>query len=538
MAFLLDIPFEDKMVARKYPELSYSQERGYWIFSGAVLPEELKVFAPEKYTWGHYQVLKRHPNSEGTLDTGAVTLRPDQEDDRKKLLKAFESGFPEVLVASSTGVGKTYTSLATAHALPNSGKILIVCPVSAIAGWRRSIRMMGEHGKNHAVVSYGSWKRLIKPPAAVNLPRGKKKRQKTASSLAHATQGTSRVNWDVIIFDEAHMLGNPESQRARAASTLVRTSEGCRVIKISATIGSNPLKLAHLHRSIRRVAPRGMPKQFLTLKAWSAWCSSVGMSIDSYGKWEYNTKDLDLVNKWFFHGETPWVVRSTPPWKETARFLTPISLSVPEKLAYKQSWDTFQKTKQDIEEAYREGKLSESERRQKGLAALIRYRQKAGLLKAPHVAEYVNDLLENSNLQVAVSAEFIETVEALRSGIKSPCSVFTGQNLQERESERLAFQRGDRRVIIFTASESFDLHESAHDANGVPRIQVCAEPSWSPLLMKQKEGRTNRDGVNAPVMYMAAEGTIDEKIISNCMKGFAGIDRMMGAKESTFSSSN
>ena len=101
-----------------------------------------------------------------------------------------------------------------------------------------------------------------------------------------------------------------------------------------------------------------------------------------------------------------------------------------------------------------------------------------------------------------------------------------------REAERKAFQRGDKRVIIFTASESFDLHESAHDANGVPRIQVCAEPSWSPLQMRQKEGRTNRDGVNAPVLYMAAADTIDEKIIDSCMKGFVGMDRMMGAEES------
>lgn len=542
MVYVLDAPFEER---KKLSALgaSWNKGRGAWVYPGDNLPEYLKEYLPKEYSWADYQMREGRGNLKPAEDTGSIILRDDQADNVTTLLNAFRAGSPEVLIASKTGTGKTYTGLKLAMSLPNSGKILIVCPKSVIPSWRASIKAMGDHGKRFVIINYESLKKLIKPPKleGKDAKRAKTKQgernRKSRINKQHATHGIPYVSWDVIVFDEAHYLANPESQRTQAHNTLVyRSKKTPFVIKMSATIGNNPTKLAHLSRSLQWRLGGQIPSSPVSNESWIEWCKSKGMQIEEgrWGsKWERNQRDLDLIYKLLFGGEHPWAVRADPGWDEVKRYQAPIELDKYEKDAYETAWEEFQKVAKELQKLRDSGKkIDKRELKAKGLAAQIRYRQKVGVLKAPYIAEYIKDLLEG-DIQVAVSAEFMATVNSLVENLGSKeVALFTGKNEATREEERQAFQRGDKRVIIFTPSEGFNLHQGETGGNNVPRVQICAEPSWSPIKGKQKEGRTNRDGKNAPLIYPSAIDTIDYSVIKSQMDGFANIDSMMGEDES------
>lgn len=545
MAFLLEVPFEDRQIVSRFGA-SWNKVRGCWVYPGDVLPATLKRYLPRSYSWMHYQMHQGRGNLNPATSTGSITLRADQEENIVDLSAAFESGAPEVLVASKTGTGKTFTALNLAMRLPRSGKILIVCPKSVIAGWRKSIDDIGPQGKRFVIINYESLKKLIKPPTVSgrDATRAKTKagerNRKRRINKAHASSGTPYVKWDVIIFDEAHYLANPEAQRTQSAETLIAGSPGVRVIRVSATIGSTPVKLGSLARGFAWRTGRHIPESAASTEEWYEWCQSKGMAVEmkKWGKavslsWIRNERDLKLINFLLFEGTPTWAVRADPGWKEPQRYQVPIELDEHEKEAYEEAWAEFQKTIRELDKLRKSGtkKVSKRDVKSKGLAAQIRYRQKVGQLKAPYIAEYIKDALED-DVQIAVSAEFMGTVDLLLQHLKGvPVAEFTGRNEATREQERQAFQSGEKRVIIFTPSEGFNLHQGERGGNNVQRIQICAEPSWSPIKGMQKEGRTNRDGRSAPILYPSAIDTIDYKVIKTQMDGFANITKMMGDEE-------
>lgn len=546
MAFLLEAPFEARALVRS-AGAEWSKARGCWVYKGNTLPATLRPFLPKQYSWADFQMHPERGSMRPATGTGEVTLRKDQADDVHSLLEAFDSGAPEVLIASKTGVGKTYTGLNLAMSLPRSGRVLIVCPKSAIPGWRAAIQAFGEQGKQFCIINYESLKKLLKP-VQVAAPKRKTKRgrsnARTKQARATAEKGVPYYQWDVLILDEAHYLSNPRSQRTMAKESILRECPNARAIYISATIGKDPSRLSMLARGLAWRTGRPEPKKSITIEEWYEWCKAKGMQVDLqyWGKepslkWEYNERDLRLVNHLLFNGTPTWAVRTDPGWDAVNRYTVPIELTPEEVAEYNESWNEYNTAMKGIEKDFKNGKISKQKVNNNTLAAQMRYRQKAGRIKVPHVTDYIKDTLDGADVQVAVSAEFTGTVDTIidrltASGIKAVR--FTGQNTDTREEERKKFQRGEAQVIVFTPSESFNLHQGEMPGTDTPRIQICGEPSADPIKAVQKEGRTNRNAMNAPVLYPSAIGTIDEKMYPRLMKQYEAIERMMGDDVTTW----
>lgn len=542
MKALLDIPFEERSIASKY-NLSWSKTRGAWIFSGESFPNELKPYLPKRYSWLHYQMKSGRGNTDPITSTGDITLRDDQQDDVDTNLTAFKAGSPETLVASKTGTGKTFTALVTAMKLPDSGKILIVCPKSVIPNWRKSIDAVGAQGKRFCIINYESLKKVLKPPESKGKTQKRKTKkgkanQKRKSNRDHVSRGTPYVKWDTVILDESHYLDNPDSQRSIAEDSIRRAIPSAKVIHVTATAADNPLRLGKFERAIAWRLGKEIPRKRSSPEQWVAFCEKLGFTFEKtpWGpKWEKNDADLNKAHSLLFGGKTKWAVRTDPGWDSPPRYQVPIEMTKAESQAYEESWAEFKKLSKQLKKLKEEPKKNSAEikkAQEKGLAAQIRYRQKAGILKSSYVAEIVQDLLEG-DVQVAISAEFKETVNKLTEmlGGESKVALYTGDNADEREGEREAFQSGKKRVIIFTPSEGFNLHQNELGGNDVPRVQIVAEPSWSPRKGQQKEGRTSRDGYIAPLLYPSAVGTTDYKIVHSLMEGYESMSKIMGDKE-------
>jgi len=180
-------------------------------------------------------------------------------------------------------------------------------------------------------------------------------------------------------------------------------------------------------------------------------------------------------------------------WPEINRILTPIELDGQARELYLQAWTEFRR-EMDLEPQGRNPKSA--------LAATLRLRQKSSLIRAAGTVELAQELLDNGH-QVAISVAFTETLSSIRAALeeeKIACAAIHGRiPAGEREEERLRFQRGQAKVVLFTVEEGISLHQGEHA--DIPRSQIIHDLRWSAIQMAQIEGRCHRDGRFAQVYW-------------------------------------
>jgi hypothetical protein len=315
----------------------------------------------------------------------------------------------------------------------------------------------------------------------------------------------------VIVLDESHRCKNPTAARSKLAAKLVASAGFC--LWLSATAGQNPLELSYLAPLLAQ-ATGARAKD---LKDFEQWCidQQLGVVRGAFGKWEWrgNPTDCEKVRALLFDPGPARAIagmRRRPEdiagWPAINRILMPIELAPDARALYDEAWTVFRR---ELELAPR-GKDPRS-----ALAAVLRLRQKSSLVRAAGTVELARELLDNHH-QVAISVAFLETLTALRAAFETgigavPCAAIHGRlSATEREAERLRFQRGDARLVLFTVEEGISLHQGEH--NNVPRSEIIHDLRWSAIQMAQIEGRCHRDGRFAQVYWTYADATIEEKI--------------------------
>lgn len=523
--FILDVPYEHKQVAA-WAGARWNPTAKQHVFVGAELPAGLVPFLPEAYSWAAWQAADiggDFPSKPPAPDhsTGEFVLRDTQESDVTHIVEAHESGAPEFMLANDVGTGKTVITVAAVKRLPNVTNVLVICPFSVKAVWRAHLRAMGDGGMRWCIQNFKSASKLLDPPAKALAA----KKQSTKNRHT-ATSGTSLVKWDVVITDESHYLADPDSLRSRALERLIGNPGGQAFsLRMSATAGANPAKLSYLHRGFAFAA--GAPvRQSVTGTEYQAWAKTQGITVTpgKFGTglaWDGDDRDLTTIHNLIFKSAPTWGIRTRSNFPAQERIPYPVTLTREQMVAYEVAWAEFQESLAQID-----AKRTVTGAKQSGiawLAAMVRYRQKAGLLRAAGTSDLVVEMLANGK-QVAVGCEYSGTVEAIVENLakhRITPALFTGQNPNTREDERIAYQRGEREVIIFTPVEGFSLHagDTLAGGNDVPRVTVIAEPRWSPYKSLQAEGRSQRNGTEAPVWYPFAEGTIEDRVIRTAIEG-------------------
>ncbi len=500
---VLDVPFAMRAVAAA-AGARWDADHGVHVWEGAALPAALAPFAAAPYSWERHveRALNGAALPPPSTPTGAIALRAHQTEAVAAIAAARAAGRPGFLLADDVGLGKTITAWAAILGARSSARVLIVCPLAVIAHWRRTIEAMGDGGKDVVVINYDRLGKLFEVSAAA------RKKVRTKKGLARV--GTA-PEFDVVVLDESHRCKNPTAARSKLAAKLVAEAGFC--LWLSATAGQNPLELSYLAPLL--AATTGA--RAADLKDFEQWCLDQGLGISrgTYGKWLWrgDRNDCERVRAMLFEparGHGPAGLRRRPEdivgWPAINRILTPIELDASARELYQQAWTAFRR---ELELAPR-GRDPKS-----ALAAALRLRQKSSLLRAPGTVELVRELLDNDH-QVAVSVAFVETLEAIKAELGSglgavPCAVIHGGlGAAAREAERLRFQRGEAKVVLFTVEEGISLHQGEH--NDVPRSEVIHDLRWSAIQMAQIEGRCHRDGRFAQVYWAYADGTIEDQL--------------------------
>lgn len=488
----------------------------------------LADYAPAQYSIGDFFngvfAGRQYDDNPWEGGDGPYTLRDRQQEISDLCLDIYDEGRSGFLNASDTGTGKTITAVSTLKQT-SARTNLIVAPKSVLPGWRDTLRIAGDAGKLWVLINYESLGRLLLPSKEED--QAKKKSTKNAK---RASKGIPLLDFDNVVFDECHYLGNPTSLRSKMAR---RLSDGNTFrMWMSATFGKDPTKTTFLYPALCEIA--GKESGGFSVAKYASLCTKLGIrgvkANDKGGLVDYSGSAADVrhFSDVLFKGRSRFADRIVSE-DDQARMPLAVELSRSEMEQYNALWQDFVS---EYQEVMRIG--DKKVREPQGLAVQIRFRQKAGLLRAPYTVDAIKDQLADG-YQVAVSCEFGDTVELLRSKMKergmAEPAVFTGANAAVREDERLAFQRGEKKVILFSPAEGVNLHANQTEVSGAssaPRSLVIAEPRWSPIKSMQIEGRTQRNGELSTAWYAYATGTIESKVITRMTNGMALIAAMRG----------
>jgi SNF2 family DNA or RNA helicase len=521
--WLLEVPYELRQHAQ-YVGARWDPALKRWYYKGSNLPNGLNQYSSQHFSWERWLEDDLNTSDSTEPAPSGVTLRPHQQEAADAIAKAYRAKTPGFLLADDVGLGKTYATLSGINQCGEGLKVLILCPLSVVAHWRRSIATMGANKNRWCVLNYDRVKSLMVAPGA---PDDRKQRTRTKNK-AHATKGAPLVEWDVVVLDESHKLKNPVSQRTSATRRVSSAGTGAFCVYLSATAGQNPLELSYLAQLLAKATG----SRISDLNDFDGWCKDQGFQVKKggYGQWSWdrNDRDLEVMRSLLFESDKAFAMRRRPQdisgWPELQRVMFPQELDPQEYAAYLKAWEEFR----EALALDPRGKDSPS-----ALVAALRLRQKASLLRCKQTALLAIDLVEQG-LQVAISTQFLETGSLITAELEKArvkvSNINGGLNATIREEQRIEFQQGKRPVVVFTVTEGISLHagESAVAASDNKRVLLLHDMRWSALDVAQIEGRCHRDGENAAAWYLYAPETVEEKVASAVLHRLEDMGSMLG----------
>jgi hypothetical protein len=484
------------------------------VWVGKELPSDLAPYDPPPYSFERFLEDELNEKPRPLPMARPMTPRDQQCDGADVVAAHAAAGGRVFLLGDDPGVGKTGTAILAVKAVAEQRDVRTVLVIAdrpaaiTIPHWTRSIAGFGDGGLRWCVTT---WDRLAK---------------------------VAKLTFDVVVADEAHMVRHTTTQRWKhwkAVSGAGRVKGAPYVLAATATPAHTPLELPYL-------APEFAVRHAESLREWSdlpARLSTHGFHVERgrYG-WEWTADagerraDLQRLQGWLAAADPPATLHRPAPWGPVSVTGTPVALTPAERAAYESEWSEF---RAEMQLARR------SRQSARGRAALLRFRQKAGLIRVQATVDWVKAQVE-AERQVAVSVEFVETAadpirEALLdSGI--PVSGIYGRDRFDVESERLRFQRGEAMVCVFTVTASISLHAAellpdGRPASTTPRVGLFHQPRFSGIQARQVTGRTHRDGQVSPWRIAFAEDTVEEQVARVMVERLAVSGSAAGADTSS-----
>jgi hypothetical protein len=474
------------------------------VFVGAALPPELAGYAAAPYSYERFVEDDLNPQPRPVPAGPVMQPRAEQHTGAAAIAAHAAAGGRMFLLGDDPGVGKTGTAILAVQQVAaqraGAGRpvrtVLVVADRPAaitVPHWTRSITAFGDAGLRWCVTT---WDRLGK-----------------VASLGR----TTGLRFDVVVADEAHMVRHTTTQRWKhwkAVSGAARVKDAPFVLLATATPAHSPLELPYLAPHFAAVS--GEP-----LRAWSdlpARLAAHGFHVERgrYGwAWtedaEDRRADLARLRSWLAGGDPPATLHRAAPWGQVSVTGTPVQLTPGERARYEAEWSEF---RAEMQLARRKRETA------RGRAALLRFRQKAGLIRASATVDWVKAQVE-AERQVAVSVEFVETAaDPIRQALLDggiPVAAIYGRDRFDVEAERLRFQTGQALVCVFTVTASISLHAGellpgGRTASGTPRVGLFHQPRFSGIAARQVTGRTHRDHQVSPWRIAYAADTVEEQV--------------------------
>lgn len=517
---LEEIPF-----GMRFPGLVFDKTRKAALFIAPRISPVAELYRSKDYSLARWIEDDLNGYVAQAQKADPMTPRPDQADDIETICRAVDAGSRGFFLTSQTGTGKTMVSvksaLYAASKRTSGGKanILVVANRPAnicIPDFRRTIQAVGDGGHRWLV---------------------------TTVDRVHKVADLD-VKWDVVIVDEAHGFRAEDTRRSKGLAEVARAKASANnapfVIWMTATPAHDPTELTYLAPLIAQELGEsskdwiGKDKDKNSKFIFSLIRHGFHIPSGRYGRaWtedpQQRATDVKLFRSWMTSG-VPKTLYREAPWGAAPLDISTIELDPTRKQQYGADWADFQR---EIEAAKSAG------RGDQGRAAILRWRQKALVLRIPEIVEWAVAQLELDN-QVVLYTDFVGVgaepiTEALTSKKIGVAKLF-GTDYDVSQELR-DFYSGDSPIAVTTMSASINLQAGAVSPDGKKatmnqRVGAMTAPIYSGLKGRQVVGRTHRDGQVSPWTVMAAEGTVEEQVAKVMIERFAASDGLAGADTS------
>lgn len=394
------------------------------------------------------------------------------------------------ILADEMGLGKTAQAIEAVKQV--GGKVLIVCPASLKLNWRDEIMAWGL--PEPFVVFSGN----IEPAdiTIINYDILKKNKKFLINQ-----------EFSVIVFDEAHYLKNPLTNRTKAAMALTAKH---RWMLTGTPILNRPIEL--------------WPLLFLCDPA--TWANKRKF-IDRYC-------DPKIIST---NGFKHWDINGASNIEELADRLAPMMLrrmkmdvldDLPEKT---RQVIVFPPNSRGVKDAIKiEREAASKLKGAEYLGAIASARRMLGEAKIEASLEHIKNVLEETK-KVVVFAHHKVVINRLFMGLSAYGPVMITGETSSVERHRVVerFQKQDARVFIGNlqaAGTGLTLTAAS--------VAVFVEQDWTPGILAQAEDRIHRIGqkAHALIQYLVFDGSLDANMAKTVAKKEATINTIVKRSES------
>lgn len=408
-----------------------------------------------------------------------------------------------LLLGDDVGIGKTITSLCTLTE-PSSLPALIVCPAHLVKQWEREVRRCLPDLDVHAL------KKISPYPLPKTMGRG----PDVIVSSYHKMSGWQNTLGEYVrsvIFDEGQELRHADSDKYRACKYVAHLCK--RRLALTATpiynYGGEIFNLIE----VLRPGVLGTREEFVR-----EWCSGRYdkeslKNPTAFGAWMREQHIMLRRTRKDVERELPPVSRITMAIDSDVQALDDIKDAAGELARILMSQDSL-----GVHKMQAAGELD------------VMIRQATGIAKAPHVAAFVELLLQNGEPVVLFGwhravydiwqSKLARWAPAMYTGSESPTA-------KQSAVERFMAKQTDLLIVSLRSGAGLDGLQSRC------RTAVIGELDWSPGVHEQCVGRLHRDGQPDPVTaYFPLADTGSDPVVAQILgikrqqsDGLIGVDR-------------
>jgi SWI/SNF-related matrix-associated actin-dependent regulator 1 of chromatin subfamily A len=395
------------------------------------------------------------------------SLRPYQIEGVKKIIELGR----DVLLADEPGLGKTI-QVAEVINRTHPASVRVVCPASLRLNWARELEV---------------W--LTFRPAAVEIM--------SYEAVVSAKDTLAEV--DLLVFDEAHYLKNPDAKRTKKC--LVLTAKK-RLFLTGTPVVNRPMDLYPMLNAMGLAVSRvDYGKRycdgFLQVVKWNPRTHKPMRTVWNFSG-ASNVEELSaLLKSRCMVRRTKAEVLSELPAKTRQVVELDIPLSTTPEAVRTAVYP-------DLASADAAGVSPDV-----AFQDLSAVRLETALHKLPHVVAYIQDLLEEEE-KLVVFAWHREVIDALAASLPRAVKLYGGMSDRAKDQAVQDFQAGDARVFVgqITAAGTGLTLTAADTA-------VFAEIDWVPGNITQAEDRLHRIGQSNPVriIHLVQAGSVDCRMV-------------------------
>jgi SWI/SNF-related matrix-associated actin-dependent regulator 1 of chromatin subfamily A len=444
-----------------------------------------------------------------------LEYRPYQKAGIAFAMNAFAAGKRGVLFGDEMGLGKTMQAIGC-MILTNAAKVLVVCPASLKLNWTREIELWIP-GCSTTIIEDGT----CDPDARVTILNYEKVVGKKKNAVA-VREILTTTRYDLVIFDEGHVLKNEKAQRTKfffgtynrkelKTKGLVHLIE--KVLVLTGTPIQNKVRESlGLVRALDGFGPAGVAKDegAYLFRFCGAHKDPFGWNFDGSSRLdELQTKLRSTIMVRRLKAD---VAKELPP---KIRGVITLDCKAPKM-------DNF------IPEDF-EGDVEKLAIEVVGFEDIAAVRAAIAEAKAEAVIEHIKTTLEGNGKVIVFSHH-----KSLRNAIEE---TFTTSSIRidgdvlpgKRQGLVDRFQNEDEVTVANLSTKAAGIGLNLTAAS----IVIVAEADWNPSWCVQAEDRSHRIGQTAEqvtIQYLVADGTLDAHVIQTMIRKMNIADRALDRK--------